>query len=498
MEVPSDWASLLPDLTQLIAARVLAADVVDYTSLRAVCASWRASTPSPRDPSLRDARLRPRGWVALCDGDGVRPADACEVAFLCTATGRCVRVRLPKLRGHRIVGFTDGLLILLNKGTTAVRVLHPFTRVAVDLPPIAPIFDYMVKDQLSRAWVRAAVCMSQNSPDSIAVVAWFLNAAGVVVAERGSPCWYTVHHSLQLASAVPFQGRLYGVVRNKMAVLQIYPQCLDPCIALIPRFDIPQESRLFLLPPGVCCAPGQGDSCFMNTTTYLDLGSICPRNTKPKTAKFSFKSQEKSLKKLSKKKKSQDYEVQGQVPSCILGEVLAAGLVNVVNPMSSFWGLWAKKKIDKIRRSFLWKGEQNANGGHCLVNWQTVTRPKDLGGLGVPDLERFGRTLRLRWLWQEWVDDSKSWSGSELPCYDDDRLLFNSSIIISLEDGAKTKFWHHSWLDGQAPRYLAPNLFRLVSRTNRTAQQELRNNNGMHKLGRKITSAIHIEEFVSL
>jgi len=157
MEVRSDWASLLPDLTQLIAARVLAADVVDYTSLRAVCASWRASTPSPRDPSLRDARLRPRGWVALCDGDGVRPADVCEVAFLCTATGRCVRVRLLELRGHCIVGFTDGLLILLNKGTAAVRVLHPFTRVAVDLPPIAPILDYMVKDQLSRAWVRAAV-----------------------------------------------------------------------------------------------------------------------------------------------------------------------------------------------------------------------------------------------------------------------------------------------------------------------------------------------------
>ncbi|CAD6266690.1 unnamed protein product [Miscanthus lutarioriparius] len=159
---------------------------------------------------------------------------------------------------------------------------------------------------------------------------------------------------------------------------------------------------------------------------------------------------------------------------------------------------WAKKKINKIRRSFLWKGEENANGGHCLVNWQTVTRPKDLGGLGVPDLDRFRRALRLRWLWQEWVDDSKSWSGSELPCSDDDRLLFNSSIIITLGDGAKTEFWHHNWLDGQAPRYLALNLFRLISRRNRMVQQELRINNWMHKLGRKITSAVHIEEFVSL
>ena len=120
---------------------------------------------------------------------------------------------------------------------------------------------------------------------------------------------------------------------------------------------------------------------------------------------------------------------------------------------------WAKKKIDKIRRSFLWKGEENANGGHCLVNWPTVTRPKDLGGLGVPDLNRFGRALRLCWLWQEWVEDSKPWIGSELPCCDVDRLFFNSSIKITLCDGAKTRFWHHNWLEGEAPRYLALNLF---------------------------------------
>ena len=116
----------------------------------------------------------------------------------------------------------------------------------------------------------------------------------------------------------------------------------------------------------------------------------------------------------------------------------------------------------------------------------------------MPNLDKFGRALRLRWLWQEWVEDSKPWLGSELPCSDVDRLLFNASIKISLGDGAKTRFWHHNWLEVEAPRYLAPNLFRLVSRKNSSVQHELWNNNWMRSLRGKITSAVHIEEFASL
>jgi hypothetical protein len=58
---------------------------------------------------------------------------------------------------------------------------------------------------------------------------------------------------------------------------------------------------------------------------------------------------------------------------------------------------WAKKQIDKIRHSFLQKGEETANGGHCLVNWQTVCMTKDLGGLGMIDLDKISRSLRLWW-----------------------------------------------------------------------------------------------------
>lgn len=37
---------------------------------------------------------------------------------------------------------------------------------------------------------------------------------------------------------------------------------------------------------------------------------------------------------------------------------------------------WAIKKIDKIRRSFLWKGTDDANGGHSLVGCEKASIPK--------------------------------------------------------------------------------------------------------------------------
>ena len=48
----------------------------------------------------------------------------------------------------------------------------------------------------------------------------------------------------------------------------------------------------------------------------------------------------------------------------------------------------------------MWRGESpdKVSGGHSLLNWPTTCLPKTKGGLGILDLERFTRALRLRWL----------------------------------------------------------------------------------------------------
>jgi hypothetical protein len=72
------------------------------------------------------------------------------------------------------------------------------------------------------------------------------------------------------------------------------------------------------------------------------------------------------------------------------------------------------EEIDKFRKRFLWAGNENFTSGKCKVNWPIVVRPLDLRGLGVLDIHRFARVLRVRWLWREWEDPNTPPAGLQI------------------------------------------------------------------------------------
>jgi hypothetical protein len=123
---------------------------------------------------------------------------------------------------------------------------------------------------------------------------------------------------------------------------------------------------------------------------------------------------------------------------------------------------WFIRAIDKIRRGFLWKGRKDANGGSCLVAWEKVMRPIDLGGLGIHNLEILGWALQMRWLWIEKTKPDRPWAGLEIPVYSNTTAMFALSVVTTIGNGRNTFFWSDRWLHGCCLEDLAPNVFKCV------------------------------------
>jgi hypothetical protein len=84
--------------------------------------------------------------------------------------------------------------------------------------------------------------------------------------------------------------------------------------------------------------------------------------------------------------------LQGQAGSNILMAGRTVFLNCILNAlliyyMQAFW--LSQATIDRIitlTRKYLWRGGDTFSGGHCLVNWGTISLSKKDGGLGVIDL----------------------------------------------------------------------------------------------------------------
>uniref|UniRef100_A0A453PG11 Reverse transcriptase domain-containing protein n=3 Tax=Aegilops tauschii subsp. strangulata TaxID=200361 RepID=A0A453PG11_AEGTS len=159
--------------------------------------------------------------------------------------------------------------------------------------------------------------------------------------------------------------------------------------------------------------------------------------------------------------------------------------------------IWAIKQIDKLRRNFLWRSKPEASGGIALLNWATVCRPKRLGGLGVLDIRKFGRALRLRWMWLDKQREIRPWTGSVIPCDEVDQALFRASSTLNFGNGRDTSFWHDRWLDGQAPKFMAPDLFVLSTKKKISVSEAINGQAWMAGL-RRITQTSQLRQYTHL
>ena len=139
---------------------------------------------------------------------------------------------------------------------------------------------------------------------------------------------------------------------------------------------------------------------------------------------------------------------------------------------------WAIKAIDKIRRGFLWRGRREARGGHCVITWLKVCRPKELGGLGISDLKTLGWSLKMRWIWLQKTEPNRPWADFNIHMPEHIRAFFAAVIYTEVGDGTTTLFWTDRWLHGQSIADLAPHLMAAIPirrRKKRTVQEALVN-----------------------
>ena len=128
-----------------------------------------------------------------------------------------------------------------------------------------------------------------------------------------------------------------------------------------------------------------------------------------------------------------------------------------------------------------------------------VCRPKDYGGLGVLDTDKFARALRFPWLWYEWKEPRRLWVGSGNPCTEEDLQFFYASTTITVGDGVKSPFWDSPWLLGHKPKDITPLIYEASKRKKWKVREALKGNAWILKIKHDTAISVnHISEFFNL
>ncbi|KAJ1287963.1 hypothetical protein BS78_02G051000 [Paspalum vaginatum] len=291
-EAAPDWASLHVDLTQLIAARVLATGgFLDYVRFRAVCSPWRAAAASPRGRSLLDPRFHPRRWMLFPEGFGQFPGHRAHGGharfFDLSAAGAFVRLPLPELKNHCILDSPDGLLLLQRDRDNAVRLLHPFTRDVAEFPDIDCLAHQLHELEFEltadpvyniSSWFHNTVryliqarklCAAVNvtAKGAVTVMLALHRIGRVAFASAGDDSWTISSWKMdQLDKALSHQGKLYVVSGEDGLTLVSLIDMPQP----VPQCEGEESSSMPELPPPKIIATCSSEEIHQPSLVELD------------------------------------------------------------------------------------------------------------------------------------------------------------------------------------------------------------------------------------
>ncbi|WMV07424.1 hypothetical protein MTR67_000809 [Solanum verrucosum] len=148
------------------------------------------------------------------------------------------------------------------------------------------------------------------------------------------------------------------------------------------------------------------------------------------------------------------------------------------------------KKLDRLRRDFLWRGCKEGKG-YKLVNWQTTMHSREQGGLGIRNPRAQNNSLLMKWLWRYNRKDHALWREvirhkfGELNPWctnvstDTDgvgawktiRALWpklERNLQKRVGDGKRIKFWKDAWKEQSPLMEIFPRLFILSNNPDAT------------------------------
>ncbi|GJU17883.1 hypothetical protein Tco_1145849 [Tanacetum coccineum] len=146
----------------------------------------------------------------------------------------------------------------------------------------------------------------------------------------------------------------------------------------------------------------------------------------------------------------------------------------VLEAISVYWASVFKipktviKEINGILKRYLWSNSESARG-KAKVAWKQVCKPKDCGGLGVKDLEKWNEALLAKHLWNiaskkdslwvKWIHavrlkDASIWNvqwnekdGWNWKCLLEIRDKIAHNFQFKIGDGSNILMWYDRWHD---------------------------------------------------